>query len=1300
MSVFPLAITDYTSLLQALPGGVVALAPDGTVALLNPAAESLWGVPKEAVLERRPAAVLPAVLPPELLQALGEPSTSGDYWLPHTAQWITMRITPASDGYMWVYWDNITAQRQAQAEAQHHREAERSTQQLIASIEEIAHTGHYEAELASTRLHFSDGLFRLFGEAPQAFEPTLDLINSRSHPDDAAVVSQVLAEAVRTRNPYYYQRRIFRADGQMRIVEAHGNVVCDPSGTPIKLLGLVQDVTDRVQAEAETLQLKDELAQRATDAYRTLFNSIDEGFILIDLLFDGAGKAVDGRFLEANRVLEQQTGLTDIVGKTLLEVLPDMGPALVAQYEHVAQTGEPARFEVQIDSLNRSWYTLYASRVGEASSRQIAVVFDNITARKQQEQYQAYLLRLNDALRPLQDPVAIQEAAARMLGEQLQADRALYAEVNPNDETYTIASSYAHGSYPQLQGHLAIREFGEVSRRLRTGQTVVIEDLLADETLGEETQAALVAVNISAAIIFSLVKAGQWVAAFGVHHGQPRRWNAGEIAMVEETAERTWAAVERARAEAALRASEARLRTLIDNLPGGAAFIVGRDFRYQLAAGESLHQLGITPDNYVGRTLAEVLPPEKVADYLPFYQQALAGQPFVHEHGAYGRTFVSRGMPLPDASGEIPAVLVISYDITDRKQAEDALRQSEKRLRIALEAAELGAWDWDLATDEVHWNERHFVLMGLDPVLRPMKYSYLEQHLHADDRPIVMQKLQAAKDEQQVFRAEFRIITPQGEVRWMSGYGQVTDTTPDGQPLRISGVMLDITERKHTEQQLQELATSLERKVARRTESLQQSRDLLQSVYDTSLIGMSVVHAVRDAAGNIEDFVFLSVNRKLEEETDHHNLVGMRYTEAFPGIVPSGLYEQMVRVVETGKSQQTEYFYPYEGMEHWFCSMYVKLGDGLVVTTLDITERKQVEAERDQQFMLLQQAEIIARLGSWEYELATGAFRWSEGMYRLFDLPVGSPVRPSLYLDYAAAEDRPVAERLVRYVTQEPRSFEKTLRLHIGEQVKTIRVRAVVLYDSQNQPQRLLGVDLDLSEVQRLQADNLRLRLQQQQALFEAVQQAQEAERKRIAESLHNGIGQLLYATKLRLDQLHAPVLRGTSLVAARHEADGLLAEAIQQTRALSHELVPMVLEEFGLVAALQDICHQLRTPRLRFRCSVQLEVDLDAMTPSLQLALYRIAQELMQNVVKHAHGATEASLELETVPGFVMLRVEDDGPGFISAATSPGLGLRSIRDRVALLGGTLDLGSSPQSGAYVRLRLPVPSTRPVLSNA
>ncbi|GAA6617052.1 ATP-binding protein [Scytonema sp. NUACC26] len=126
-------------------------------------------------------------------------------------------------------------------------------------------------------------------------------------------------------------------------------------------------------------------------------------------------------------------------------------------------------------------------------------------------------------------------------------------------------------------------------------------------------------------------------------------------------------------AEIALRESEARSQALIENLPGGAMFVVDRDLRYLLAEGEALSGAGFKPEDLVGRTIFEVLPPKLAAYYEAFYRRALAGEPFEHEHNAHNRSFISRGTPLRSTDGEVYAVLAVSYDISERKQTEAAM---------------------------------------------------------------------------------------------------------------------------------------------------------------------------------------------------------------------------------------------------------------------------------------------------------------------------------------------------------------------------------------------------------------------------------------------------------------------------------------------------------------------------------------------------------------------------------------------------------------------------------------------------
>jgi len=133
------------------------------------------------------------------------------------------------------------------------------------------------------------------------------------------------------------------------------------------------------------------------------------------------------------------------------------------------------------------------------------------------------------------------------------------------------------------------------------------------------------------------------------------------------------------RAEEARRQIEARYRTLAANLPGGAAFVVDRDLRFQLVAGEVLATMGMALQQFEGRTVFEALPPEQAEFHAANYRRALAGQPFETEHESNGRYFVARGVPLHGERGEIEGVLAVSFDITARRRAEEALQEADRR---------------------------------------------------------------------------------------------------------------------------------------------------------------------------------------------------------------------------------------------------------------------------------------------------------------------------------------------------------------------------------------------------------------------------------------------------------------------------------------------------------------------------------------------------------------------------------------------------------------------------------------------
>jgi PAS domain S-box-containing protein len=244
---------------------------------------------------------------------------------------------------------------------------------------------------------------------------------------------------------------------------------------------------------------------------------------------------------------------------------------------------------------------------------------------------------------------------------------------------------------------------------------------------------------------------------------------------------------------------------------------------------------------------------------------------------------------------------------------------------------------------------------------------------------------------------------------------------------------------------------------------------------------------------------------------------------------------------------------------------------------------------------------------------------------------------------------------------------------------ESVQLQVFGFYDGERQEAVLFGTDI--SEAARLREEASRAELRQQQELHAVILGTQEEERRRIAESLHNGVGQLLYATRLHLDMLPTSE--------ALRASQELLNEAIRATRSISFELTPPVLEGFGLPAALRELVSRIPVSHLAVDLHLQgLEVPLPV---PLATATYRIVQELLNNVMKHAQ-AQEVFVSVTLEADQLHLSVEDDGRGFDpSLATGgKGIGLAGIRTRVGLLGGTLEAKSRPGRGTGFFLQLPV----------
>jgi len=444
---------------------------------------------------------------------------------------------------------------------------------------------------------------------------------------------------------------------------------------------------------------------------------------------------------------------------------------------------------------------------------------------------QAFLATLGETLRPLADPLAIQSKASELLGKFLRVNRATYTELK-NGEAI-VGPSYLMDAEP-LPSRFAYRAFSQALRAsMGGGDAVVVGDVLTDVRLTAAERGPLAAAGIAAFVGVVLVKESRGVASFGVDSATARQWTAAEVELVREVAERTWSAVERARAEDALHASKDEYRLLFNSLDQGFCTMEvifderqrPIDYRFLTTNEAFVRQTGLK--DAVGRRVRELAAGEESYWFETCGRVAASGVAERFEHRVDSQSSWYEVYAFPIGAPPRRRVGVLFNDIGARKQAERKLQESEERLRLALGVGELASWDWNIKTGDVVWSDSHYVMQGYEVGEVAPSYEAWIARVHPDDRACAAAAIAAARDARTVYRHEFRSLRPDGSIRRFSAQGHFF-YDDRGDAVRMIGVMRDVTEQRAADDALRcsELRQSFLLKLSDTLRPLADPRDI------------------------------------------------------------------------------------------------------------------------------------------------------------------------------------------------------------------------------------------------------------------------------------------------------------------------------------------------------------------------------------------------------------------------------------------------------------------------------------------
>ncbi len=359
----------------------------------------------------------------------------------------------------------------------------------------------------------------------------------------------------------------------------------------------------------------------------------------------------------------------------------------------------------------------------------------------------------------------------------------------------------------------------------------------------------------------------------------------------------------------------------------------------------------------------------------------------------------------------------------------------------------------------------------------------------------------------------------------------------------------------------------------------------------------------------------------------------------------------------------------------------------------DITDRRLTEQALREQRTLLAEAQKVAGLGSWEWDPDTGRVSWSSELYRILGV-LPQDLAPSFenYLERVHPEDRQQSGAMVARALMDSRSFSMLERIvRPGGEVRYLRSQGEVVRNERGKPIKILVACVDITE-QRHSESALRQAAQDLHGLTRRLVQAEEAERRRLARELHDRVGQSLSALNINLDIISRESHALTPALRQRlDDSLGLVDNTLQSIENVMAELRPPLLDEYGLGAALGWHAEEFsRRTGVKVAVADRDPAGSKNARPEAAVALFRIAQEALNNVLKHAK-ATNVRLEVSATDEELILDVQDDGQGFDPATARRGRwGMTTMRERAEAAGGQLHIASSPGEGTRIHARVPL----------
>ncbi|MBE9009076.1 PAS domain S-box protein, partial [Pseudanabaenaceae cyanobacterium LEGE 13415] len=873
---------------------------------------------------------------------------------------------------------------------------------------------------------------RMFGVDPDAAAAGLAIEHflDAMHPDDRPRVTAAIEQAIATGEEYTAEYRVRDVERQERWVIARGRAEYDANGRAIAFPGALVDITARKQTEA---------ALRASEEHsRTILESINDGFVALD---------ENWRFTHVNQAAEQLLSRTseDLIGKNIWEEYPMDGTEFERIYRETMRDRTVGTATAFYPNHDR-WYEArsYPASLG------ITIYFKDITEQVRSEealrQSEAFKNRL---LESSPDCIKLLDLDGRLL--YMNAGGLCAMEV----EDFT---RYCNVEWASFWGESRL----EAERALETakaGEMCMFRGYCPTAKVTPKWWEVIVTPISDAA-------------------GQVEQI----LAISRDITERRQAEADLQQLAASLHGSTDRLTTAIEAAQFGTWEVdltvqpyvaYPRSLRHdQIYGYGSLH-----PNWDYDTFISHIHPDDRALIAEKFQQTVTTGEDWTVEcriiraDQSQGWIWL-RGSVSEDETGQRKRLIGLISDISERKATEAALQQSEDRYRMAIASAKLGTWDWNLITNELKWDAECKAMFGLPPEAGSSIELFFAG-LHPEDRDRLSDIVQTALDPQSggMYDTEYRTIgIEDGIERWIAAKGQAYFSST-GQPTRFIGTVLDITEAKQREAERQ-----------RAQAQLRDRQERLEAALFASETGT---------------FRWNIHTNELDWDENLDRLFGLppgqtaRSLEAFIQMVHpddrQGVVDCCARCASEGTDFDMDFrvVYP-DGSIHWLSDKGKAVLDEhgnpayMSGACVDITDRKQAE-------LRLELAQQVSNAGFFDWQIKEGT-AFVTGLLRQI-APVNPETGQVSFADWEAIvhpEDTVRVQSIIESVfAAHQKRFAYDFRVRTPDGDVWLAAQAEVEYNSIGQPERIIGINYDITDRKQAEAELL-----QKTAIISAVSES------------------------------------------------------------------------------------------------------------------------------------------------------------------------------------------------------------------